>query len=67
MKAMSTKNELFFNVYQNCSVLCLFPLIFLFSLNKHCSNRPENDLINRGKGVDELMVVKFMKVNVVQY
>ncbi len=66
MKAMSTKNELFFNVYQNCSVLCLFPLIFILSSNKHCSNRQENDLMNRGKGVDELMVVKFMKVNLVQ-
>ena len=67
MEAMSTINELFFNVYQNCSVLYVFFIIFLFSSNKHCSNRPENDLMNRGKGVDELMVVKFMKVNVVQY
>lgn len=67
MKAMSTKNELFFNVYQNCSVLYIFFMIFLLSSNKHCSNRQENDLMNRGKGVDELMVVQFMKVNVLQY
>lgn len=46
--------------------MCFFA-DFLLTSNNHCSNRQENDLMNRGKGVDELMVVKFMKVTVLQY